>query len=88
MSLLSNYQLPQIISTGLLQSQLNTVLADIFSRTRTVTVVGSLPSAATAGAGYRAFVTDATGPTFGATVVGGGSVKVPVYSDGSAWKVG
>jgi hypothetical protein len=47
-----------------------------------------LPSAADAGVGARSFVTNATGPTFGATVVGGGAVKVPVYSDGTNWKVG
>lgn len=52
------------------------------------TVVASLPSAATAGAGARAFVTDGTAPTFGATVVGGGAISAPVYSDGAAWKVG
>lgn len=32
MSLLDGYQIPQIISTGLLQQQLNTILADIYSR--------------------------------------------------------
>jgi hypothetical protein len=31
---------------------------------------------------------DALAPAFGATVVGGGAVKVPVYSDGTNWKVG
>jgi hypothetical protein len=50
--------------------------------------VATLPSAATAGAGARSFVTDASGPTFGSTVAGGGAVKVPVYSDGTNWKVG
>jgi hypothetical protein len=50
--------------------------------------VGSLPAAATAGSGARHVVTDALTPTFGATVVAGGAVTVPVYSDGSAWKVG
>ena len=50
--------------------------------------VATLPSAATSGAGARTFVTDATGPTFGATVVGGGAVFVPVYSNGTNWKVG
>ena len=50
--------------------------------------VATLPSAVTSGAGARTFVTDATGPTFGATVVGGGAVLVPVYSDGTNWKVG
>jgi hypothetical protein len=53
-----------------------------------VYLVADLPSAADAGVGARSFVTNATGPTFGATVVGGGTVKVPVYSDGTNWKVG
>lgn len=52
------------------------------------TVVASLPSAATATAGARAFVTDALTPTFGSAVVGLGAVKVPVYSDGTNWIVG
>jgi len=50
--------------------------------------VGSLPAAATAGVGARAFVNDATAPVFGSAVTGGGSVPVPVYSTGSAWNVG
>lgn len=50
--------------------------------------VSSLPSAATAGDGARAFVTDATATTFGSTVAGSGANKVPVYSDGTNWKIG
>ena len=50
--------------------------------------VATLPSAATSGKGARSFVTDATAPTFGATVAGAGAVAVPVYSDGTNWKVG
>ena len=50
--------------------------------------VATLPSAATAGVGSRAFVTDSSVSTFGSTVAGGGSTKVPVYSDGTNWKVG
>jgi hypothetical protein len=56
-------------------------------RTNPVTVA-ALPSAATAGEGARAFVTDADSTTFNAAAVGGGSNKVPVFSDGSVWKVG
>lgn len=52
------------------------------------TTVGALPSAATAGAGARHFVTDALTPVFGNTVSAGGSAKVPVVSDGSNWLVG
>lgn len=54
----------------------------------TPTTVAALPAAATAGDGARAFVTDATAPTFGATVAGGGAVHTPVYSDGTNWLVG
>lgn len=50
--------------------------------------VATLPSAATSGKGSRSFVTDASAPTFGATVSGGGAVATPVYSDGTNWKVG
>jgi hypothetical protein len=50
--------------------------------------VATLPSAADAGVGAKSFVSDASAPSFGATVVGGGAVSVPVYSDGTNWKVG
>jgi hypothetical protein len=50
--------------------------------------VATLPGASTLGAGARAFVIDSSVSTFGTTVVGGGSTKVPVYSDGTDWKVG
>jgi len=52
---------------------------------QTTTVVGSL-TASTVGA--RAFVTDALTPVFGSVVVGGGAVPVPVYYDGTNWRVG
>ena len=51
-----------------------------------VFTVATLPSAAEVGA--RAFVTDSSVTTFGSTVVAGGANKVPVYSDGTDWKVG
>ena len=79
------------------QDQLNNVLRLYFVQLNSavnllqsppVYLVADLPSAADVGVGTRSFVTDATGPTFGATVVGGGAVKVPVYSDGTNWKVG
>jgi hypothetical protein len=56
---------------------------------RTVaTTVAALVAAATAGAGARSFVTDATVTTFASTVIGGGSNAVPVYSTGSVWAIG
>jgi hypothetical protein len=77
--------------------QLNNVLRLYFNqidnlvnqlKTNTPVTVVNLPSAATAGIGSRAFVTDSSVATFGTTVAGGGSTKVPVYSDGTNWKVG
>ena len=48
-------------------------------------VVASLPAAL---AGTRGMVTDALLPAFAAAVVGGGTVVVPVFSDGTIWRVG
>ncbi len=50
--------------------------------------VATLPSASTSGVGARSFVTDALAPNFNVTVVTGGAVAVPVFSDGTNWKVG
>jgi hypothetical protein len=36
----------------------------------------------------RAFVTDATATTFNSIVAGGGANKVPVWSDGTNWRIG
>lgn len=48
----------------------------------------NLPSASTAGAGARAFITDGNSATFNAVVAGGGANLVPVFSDGTDWRVG
>ena len=53
-----------------------------------VFATANIPAAATAGAGARAFVTDATLATFGSAYVGGAANAVPVWSDGSAWYIG
>jgi hypothetical protein len=53
--------------------------------------VSALPAAATVGAGTRGFVSDSTvaaSGNFGATVTGGGSNNVPVFSDGTNWLIG
>lgn len=54
----------------------------------TPVAVSALPSASTAGAGAKAIVNDANSTTFASTVAGGGSNVVPVYSDGTNWKIG
>lgn len=52
------------------------------------TTVAALPAAATAAAGARMFVTDANATTFASVVAGGGANIVPVYSDGTNWRIG
>lgn len=49
--------------------------------------VAGLPSAATYNKA-RAIVTDANATTFAAVVAGGGANVVPVYSDGTNWRIG
>lgn len=79
------------------QDQLNSILRLYFNQIQatlgklaatTNYLVADLPSAVDSGSGTRAFVSDATLPTFGSVVVGGGAVKTPVYSDGTNWRVG
>jgi hypothetical protein len=86
------------------QDQLNNVLRLYFNRLQNILgqletaggiipattnyTVATLPSAVTSGSGARAFVSDANATTFASTVAGGGANKVPVYSDGTNWKIG
>jgi hypothetical protein len=50
-----------------------------------VYTVATLPAGI---AGSRAFVSDALAPVFGSIVASGGAVNVPVYHDGTNWRVG
>lgn len=52
----------------------------------TPVAVGSLPSAGIKG--RRHFVTDATATTFASIVAGSGTNGVPVYDDGTNWRIG
>lgn len=58
-----------------------------YIKTQSTTVAG-LTAAGTAGASARSFVTDATATTFASIVAGGGANGVPVYSDGTNWRIG
>lgn len=69
-------------------TQVDSTFASILDTSREVYVVAKLPNAADAGVGTTAFVTDSSVSTFGSTVAGGGSTVVPVYSNGTDWKVG
>ena len=51
-----------------------------------VTVVASLPTCASGIVGKLYVVTDATAPTYGATLTGGGAVVALALCDGSLWK--
>lgn len=53
-----------------------------------VSTVAALPLVATAGSGARAFVSDANATTFATIVAGGGANPVPVYCDGTNWRIG
>ena len=58
-------------------------------KTTVYSVAGTaLPSASAVGAGARAFVSDATATTFASAYTGGGANNVPVYSDGTVWRIG
>lgn len=70
-------------STATSNTTINGTIAGIVKQQ--VYTVATLP---TGSAGARSFVTNALAPTFGAAVVGGGAVGVPVYHDGTSWKVG
>jgi len=50
--------------------------------------VANLPAATGAYVAARYLVTDANATTFGSVVAGGGANVVPVYSDGSNWRIG
>ena len=51
----------------------------------TPVAVANLPAPV---AGAKAFVNNATATTFGSVVAGGGSNAVPVYGDGTNWRIG
>lgn len=67
--------------------RVNVLIRDYNSRL-TVAPVADLPSAASMGINARALVTDANSTTFAAIVAGGGANTVPVYSDGTDWRIG
>jgi hypothetical protein len=80
-----------LISTGIISTAGNIYGGNIInaglSQNRLYTVA-TLPAAATAGNGTRAFVTDGNTTTFYANVGSGGANNVPVFSDGVSWRVG
>jgi hypothetical protein len=53
-----------------------------------VYLVADLPITAATSVGARAFVTNSSVTTFNTIVAGGGANKVPVFFDGTNWRVG
>lgn len=80
------FQVAPAGSSGSAQNALATALTIANNRTVTIGVaftVATLPAAGTQG--RRAWVTDATAPTFLGTLAGGGAVVCPVFDNGTAW---
>jgi hypothetical protein len=80
------FQVAPAGGSGTAQNALSTALTIANNRTVTIGVaftVATLPAAGTQG--RRAWVTDATLPTFLGTLTGGGAVVCPVFDNGTAW---
>jgi len=75
-----------IASTWL--NDVNTVTYTTVPALKATSTVATLPTASSANLASRTFVTDATTTTFGTVVVGSGSNFVPVYCDGTNWRIG
>ena len=78
-----------------LQANMTDVVAETLPASESVKVtavaVAALPAAATAWAGARATVTDSNATLtagIGAVVAAGGANVVPVFSDGTSWRIG
>ena len=72
--------------SGLTVSATNSVTAGTYVRMQ-VLAVGSLPSAVGI-AGARYIVNNANATTFNSIVAAGGANNVPVFSDGTNWRIG
>lgn len=78
------------IAANLGTASANSLTASLYTKVTPV-AVSSLPTAATAGAGARASVNNATQTLtagIGAVVAGGGANTVPVFCDGTNWRIG
>ncbi len=81
---------PTLVTPALGVATATSVVAASFLKT-TAVAVGALPAAATAGAGARSTVSDANAALtagIGTVVAAGGANVVPVFSDGTNWRIG
>lgn len=81
-----NFQNGTIIPASWLNDVNNAVYNNVIPAS-VVGTVAQLPSA-TLYMGQRRVVSDATSTSFSTVVAGGGSHTVPVYSDGTNWRIG
>ena len=94
MTVYGNITAANIITTGTYGNitNANVISANNLVVTTTVRTIpvtfAVLPTAASAGAGARAFITDGNTATFGGQVGGSGANAIPVYSNGTNWYVG
>jgi hypothetical protein len=79
--------LPVTADSRVIAERVN-VLIRAHNLQRSSRTVAQLTAAADTALGERTFVTDATATTFRSIVVGGGSNLVPVYFDGTDWRIG
>ena len=90
-NIIGNVRAGNVLTPGYLTATGNVIAGNVLSsgivKSNSGTVTG-LPVASAAGAGARSFVTDATSNTFGAVATGGGSNKMPVFSNGTGWFIG
>jgi hypothetical protein len=70
-----------------ISERVNVLIRDYNPRRHSQTVA-NLPTGADMGFGARTFVTDANATTFNSVVAGGGANTVPVYYDGTDWRIG
>jgi hypothetical protein len=70
-------------TTGNLELRVNGALVSLITAPSTVAGLVATPTK-----GFTAFVTDATATTFASIVAGGGANNVPVYYDGTNWRIG
>jgi hypothetical protein len=83
------FQVAPAGSAGTAQNALATAMRVYNDKTVTLGAaftVATLPAAGTQG--RKAWVTDATAPTFLGTLIGGGAVVCPVFDNGTAWVAG
>ena len=75
--MVTNFQTTTVVASGLITANGGVILP--------VSTVAALPACNSSSAGEMRSVSDATAPTYNGALSGGGTVKVPVFCNGTAW---